>query len=64
MDGEDPVSLGRNNSRKSVCGSAGRLTMLTRRFWLNPSLTIMANACRIGDRIAELANRPELDTPP
>jgi choline dehydrogenase-like flavoprotein len=28
---------------------------------VNPSLTIMANACRIGDRIAELAARGELD---
>jgi choline dehydrogenase-like flavoprotein len=30
---------------------------------VNPSLTIMANACRIGDRIAELAARGELDMP-
>jgi choline dehydrogenase-like flavoprotein len=28
---------------------------------VNPSLTIMANACRIGDRIVELAGRGELD---
>lgn len=28
----------------------------------NPSLTIMANACRIGDRIAAAASRGELDT--
>lgn len=30
----------------------------------NPSLTIMANACRIGDRIALLARRGELDRRP
>lgn len=30
---------------------------------VNPSLTIMALACRIGDRIAELARRRELENP-
>ena len=31
---------------------------------VNPSLTIMANACRIGDRIAALARRGELERRP